>query len=92
MNKITYKGKEYPIRTFKVLLEGKKRIYTISVQSLWDAIEDKWEDDGSIEQEIDNEIYFYVSDVEIDLSGKEICKDYLDIEMEFVEELLEIIW
>ena len=87
MDFITYNGKEYPTRTFKVLFEGEEHTYTIGTESLNEVIRDKYEEDGSEEQAIDNEIYFYVEDEVIELDGGELCLNYLDEPMSFLEEL-----
>ena len=42
--------------------------------------------EGSEANDIDIEIYFYVEDSVIKLSGKEICLLHLDEPMEFIEE------
>ena len=83
MNTITFKGKEYLTRTFNVVSEGIDTQITISIQSLSDALMNGKVEDG---EAIDDEIYFYVEDEVINLSGEEICKDHLDIEMEFISE------
>ena len=87
MNKITFKGKEYPIRTFIVLFEDEKHEYTIATESLSDAMGDDKEEFGTEANEIDNEIYFYVEDEVIELGADEICNDHLDESMEFVKEI-----
>jgi hypothetical protein len=86
MNKITYKGIDYPTRTFNVVIEGDKRQYTIATESLSDAMGDDKEVFGSEANEIDNEIYFYVEDEVLELDANEICNDHLDEPMEFVSE------
>ena len=87
MNKITFKGKEYPTRTFIVLFEDEKRKYTIATESLSKAMSDEYEEFGTEANKIDNEIYFYVEDEIIELGGDEICNDHLDVSMEFVKEI-----
>lgn len=80
MNKIEFKGKEYLTRTFLVSspeFDG-EREYTISTESLYEALGDNKEVCGSEESEIDNEIYFYVEDDVINLTAEEICKNHLD--------------
>ena len=83
MKTISFKGKEYPKRTFNVICEGIDCQYTISVESLSEALANCNVEDG---EAIDDEIYFYVEDKVINLSGEEICKNYLDIEMELISE------
>jgi len=89
MDTINYKGKEYPTRTFNVICEGDERTYTIATDSLAEAIGINDEYDGTLgdeEENIDQSIYFYVEDEVINLDAEEICKDHLDVEMEFVSE------
>lgn len=92
MNTITYKGKEYPTRTFTVTSPefGEEQTYTIATNSLFDAIskDDKHEVYGTLENAVDNKIYFYVEDEVIKLDAKEICANHLDIEMELIEEIV----
>jgi hypothetical protein len=88
MNTITFNGKEYPTRTFKVMFEGSKHTYKIATDSLYDALGDDKEIHGSEANEIDNEIYFYVEDDVINLDAVEICQDCLDEPMEFISEEL----
>jgi len=85
MKTITFKGKEYPTRTFNVVSEGIDTQITIATDSLSEALMNGKIEDG---EAIDNEIYFYVEDEVILLSGEEICKEHLDIEMEFISEEL----
>lgn len=86
---IKYKGKEYPVRTFTVNYEGDEHVHTIASESLAEAIgiNDEYEGTlGDAEEKIDQSIYYYVEDVVIGMDAEEICKDHLDIEMEFVSE------
>jgi hypothetical protein len=87
MNKIKFKGKEYPTRTFIVICEDEKCEYTIATESLSDAMGDNKEKHGTKANDIDNEIYFYVEDEVIELGADEICNDHLDVSMEFVKEI-----
>ena len=91
MKVINFKGKEYPTRTFKVMSDefDGESIYTIATESLDEALGDTKEHWDTEENNIDNTIYFYVEDEVIDLGADEICKNYLDIEMEFIEEIFE---
>ncbi len=84
METISYKGKVYPKLTFKASHHGDTFKYTISVESLSDAIGVGEDDLEGEEASIDQSIYFYLKDDVIDLDIREICKDHLDIEMEFV--------
>jgi len=86
MNTITYKGKEYPTRTFTVLFEEEEHTYTVSVDSLFTAFGDEWDIMGSEAQKVDNEIYFYVPDDVIDLSAFEICDKHLDEQMVLIKD------
>ena len=89
MDTIKYKGKEYPTRTFLVNSPefGEPQEIKISVMSLVMAMEGKYGINGSVEQDIDEEIYIYVEDEEIKLTPEEICKSCLDIPMEFLEDI-----
>ncbi len=88
MNTITLNGKEYPTRTFSVVLEDEgEREITISTISLYDAMDDKHEDEGTEENDIDCEIYFYVEDEIIHLTAEEICLAHLDEPIKFLEEI-----
>jgi hypothetical protein len=89
---ITYKGKQYPTRTFTIKLNDEDRTQevTISVESLSDAMGGKKEKDGTKEQTIDNTIYYYVADAVINLSDKEIASFHLDAGYVLVAELTRI--
>jgi len=86
---ITYKGKEYPTRTFVVEFDDMQHTYTIATESLSDAMGDDKEKFDTEANEIDNEIYYYVEDEQIELGADEICNDLLDISMEFVKEIFD---
>lgn len=89
MDKVIYKQKKYPVRTFTITSEETGEVtYTIAEDALFEAISknDKHESDGSVENKIDNEIYFYVEDGKLELPAEEICKDCLDIEFKFISE------
>jgi len=86
MNTITFQGKEYPTRTFKVMFEGDEHTYTIATDSLYEALGDGKEKYGTEANEIDNEIYFYVEDEVIELDAAEICQDCLDEPMQCISE------
>jgi len=86
---VEYNGVKYPIRTFNVICEGQPCQYTIGVESLSDLILDKLDTTNGNDSEardVDNQIYFYVEDEEIDLDPKVICAECLDIPMVFVSE------
>lgn len=87
---ITYKGVEYPTRTFKMYSdETGEVVYTIANTILQKELlgEGYQEDMEKIEREIDEQIYFYVDELELDLPPEEICMNCLDIEFIFVEEI-----
>jgi hypothetical protein len=89
MNKIEFKGKEYPTRTFLVTspeFDGEME-YTIATESLDEALGDAKEEWDTEEHDIDCTIYFYVEDEVIELSAEEICENHLDIEMTLIEEI-----
>ena len=86
---ITYKGKHYPIRMFMVSSEemGGLQTIMISVQTLSDTLGGNKEVHGTVEEEIDSTIYFFVEDDKFNLSAEDICKNHLDIPMRFMAEL-----
>ena len=82
-----YKGKKYPKRTFICKeSDGAETTRVIATQSLSNAMGKDKEIEGSEANDIDCEIYYYVEDDVIKLSGKEICLLHLDEPMEFIEE------
>lgn len=89
---ITYKRKKYPTRTLRVFSKqaGGERTYTIADETLFNAIskDDKYLDDGTKESDIDQQIYYYVEEGCLDLPAEEIAKNHLDIEFEFIEEII----
>ena len=89
MDTIKYKGKEYPTRTFLVNSPefGEPQEVKISVMSLSEAMEGKYEISDSEEESIDEEIYFYVEDEQIHWTGEQICEACLDIPMELIEDI-----
>ena len=82
---ITYKDKHYPVRMFTVASPELDGLHTIliSVQSLENALGENKEVHGTVEEDIDSTIYFFVEDEKINLSGKEICEKHLDVPMKF---------
>jgi hypothetical protein len=85
MDFITYKDKQYPTKTFWVDIDGDEELITISVQSLSDAMGvANMETDGTDEQCIDSDIYFYVADELIYLDERVICAEHLDKPLEFI--------
>jgi hypothetical protein len=91
MDCFNFKGKDYPVRTFTVTSPefGEEQTYMIGTDSLFEAFGDEYEKEGTEAHNIDNEIYFYVEDEVIGLDAEIICKEHLDIEMKFVEEIFE---
>ena len=81
---IKYKNNNYPSRTFMVELEGDTQEIMISVHSLSNAMGIKKEENNTEEQDIDDDIYFYVLDREIENDAKDICENHLDIPMKFL--------
>lgn len=89
MNTIEYKGKKYPCRTFTMTSDETGEVtHTIADQTLFDAIsvDDKYLNHGTPEHQVDEQIYFYVEEGQLELPAEEICKDCLDIEFQFIEE------
>ena len=90
MNTITYKGINYPTRTFDVYLadEDENGVQTITIASseLSEALGDRIEVTDSEEEEIDNLIYFYVEAECFDLPAEEICRLHLDEEFVLMNE------
>lgn len=88
MNTITYKGKEYSVRTLTMESEETGEVtYTIADESLSKAMEaNSPELEGRVEKAIDESIYFYVEEGVLDLSAEEICEKHLDIPFTFIEE------
>lgn len=99
MATITYKNKEYPTRTFMVLYDEEKETdkphqITVSVESLSEELMKDTEDftdysgkHGAEAEAVDNQIYYYVIDSVINLSGKEVCEN-VD-EVRFVSEIID---
>lgn len=88
MNKVTFRSKEYPVRTFEVIIDGEEETIVIATESLSEAMlnddGDTYDNEG---YNLDNEIYFYVSDEIINLDASKICEEHLDEPMEFVKEV-----
>lgn len=83
MEEIIYQGVTYPTRTFDVHLasEDEDGIQTITIAStnLSDALGDyPIGDEVSEEENIDNQIYFYVDVEFFDLDAETICQEHLD--------------
>jgi hypothetical protein len=93
MNYIEYNGKKYKTRELTMIEKDWGEVTRmIAGEDLYDAITKNGEDDETYEDEtteegqIDCQIYHYVETHALDLSGEEICKSYLDMEFEFIEE------
>jgi hypothetical protein len=88
MNAIKYKGKEYPTRLFIVNNPefGENQTIRIGTFSLNSDLGDAGSF-GEEEELVDDEIYYYIDDSDFELTGEEICKNHLDIPMEFLEEI-----
>jgi hypothetical protein len=85
---IKFKGKEYPTRTFVVEFDEMQHTYTIATESLAEALGvHSGEDLTGRAEDIDQSIYYYVEDDQIELGADEICNDLLDIPMEFIKEI-----
>lgn len=90
METITYKGKDYPIRTFDAHLadedENETQTIIIATSELSEAISDNMTLSGSEEEGIDKLIYFYVDVEAFELSADEICREHLDEPFVFIAE------
>ena len=93
MNTIEYKGKQYPVRTFKVSSPeiGGERTYTIGTDSLYEAIsvDGKNEEWDTEENDIDSKIYYYMDDSFMAFSAEVIVTSCLDVPMTLIEEIFE---
>jgi len=85
---MTYKYKEYQTRDITVQLpgfnEGENTLITLSVQSLSDAMGEDKEDENSEAHQIDEQIYYYIDDKDIDAGGINICQNMLDEKFNFI--------
>jgi len=88
MNKVTYKGKDYPVRNLVIKGDGiSKMQVTLATESLVNAFNQEHETVGTEANLLDDQIYFYLEDDQIELDPETICKNHLDEEFEFIEEL-----
>jgi len=90
MDTIKYKGKDYPTRTFLVKspeFGDEPQEVKISVESLSEAMEGKYEENDTEEQGIDEEIYFYVKDEEIYIQAEILVRECLDVPMELIDDI-----
>ncbi len=82
---ITYKNIEYPTRTFLVKSKETGDInIKIASFKLFDIISDDFEKDEA--QEVDNQIYMYVSENELTLPAKELVETKLDVKFKIIKE------
>ena len=91
MDKITYKEIDYPIRTFRVVIDREEQSITIADELLKQAIEKDYPNFDDLNGEaadVDCGIYFYVEVGVLDLPAAMICEDCLDIEIKLIEEIL----
>jgi len=85
MQTIEYKGRSYPIRVLVMknsnIEEGTPDEYIIASDSLSKAISPSGYFDNDMDDEgegVDNQIYFYIGDNDIDKPAKEIAEKLLD--------------
>lgn len=88
MQTINYKGTDYPVRTLTAIISGRTQTITIADTTLLSALEaNNLHGDPDEETEnTDNEIYYYVGEGQLELSGEEICAEHLDEPITFVED------
>jgi len=70
---ITYNDKGYPYRVLNILIDNEPTEVVVGVQSLSDAMGIKKEEHGTVEEDIDCDIYFYVDDKDITLPDDELA-------------------
>lgn len=92
MRIINYKDKAYSVRVFKVIYDDKEQILDVASTELQEAMQREngdmyWEDNDGEAGTIDNDIYYYLDAEFFNIDAKEICEEYLDEPMEFLEEL-----
>jgi len=96
MDTIEYKDEKYPIRKFKVQLPefGEPQVITISNESLDASLraEREYNEEmdlgrSSDEQDVDDQIYFFVPNNVIGMRPEVICAEHLDEPIEFIEEV-----
>ena len=90
-NTIEYQGKLYPTRTFEAYIcdetEDDSRYITIASSLLSDAMGDNILVEGSIEEQIDNKIYYYVDEAHLSYDAETICLECLDEAFILMEEI-----
>lgn len=84
-----YKGVDYKIRTLIVEDDYREpREIKLAPISLYEAMKKEGHfPDNSVEEIIDNRIYFYLDDALIDASAEEICESHLDIKFTLIDEI-----
>lgn len=80
MSSINYNGKNYPTRELTILVDGQPQDVVIAPQSLSDAFGDNIEKHGSIANTLDEGIYFYADDNDMELSDEILA---LNLDEEF---------
>jgi hypothetical protein len=87
MDFIKFSNKDYPIRTFKVMIEGQEQIIKISTNDLYIDLGGDRLLYGSNASNIDDSIFRYVESELIKIDAMELCQKCFNIEFEFIEEL-----
>jgi len=77
-NHIEVNGKKFPLRTLVAVVGGVQQEITISVHTLESELHDDIEARLESSVNIDETIYFYVDDEDINRPAKQICEDCLD--------------
>lgn len=90
MKYITYQEKEYPTRSFNIIIDGEEEEITIATESLEEDIEHGMFVTDSEEEGIDQGIYFYIEDHIIDQSVEEI-QQFIQENCEDIEIINEIL-
>ena len=80
-----YNNVEYKTRDLSILIDGEPTDVLIAPQSLSNAFGDNKEKHNTIENDIDNTIYFYAADEDMKLSDEELALN-LDEEFNLVPE------
>lgn len=95
LDRILYNGVEYPVRMFVVTHDNdnddREYTYCIASEDLISAMRNEDDidfEEDSIEERIDDSIYYYVEPKYFLLDAEEICKKHLDMPMTLVEEIL----
>lgn len=83
---IIYKGKEYPTKTFDVIIDGNVQTITIATDALskaFGANPDNWDEEATA---IDEQLYFYVERKYFRKSDEQIARYALDDSFELAME------